>query len=191
MVASSKGHREIYSTSGGQGEGRSQQGWSSPQPWRLGLATWSPNTRHHPDKWLLQGSAPRSVGRQAQASPLAWVWFAGNKGTHRAGSPLSTVRVRLGILGEALLRCSGDASSNQQVRRVSGVTTRMMLADKACTSQALRTPWGFVTWAEAAVPHPSPSSSGPGPRPPELAWLGWGRLCEGLGTPGSRCQLSK
>lgn len=134
----------------------------------------------HTDTILTSGipraQPPKSVGRRAQASPLSWVWFAGNKGTHRAGSPLGTVQVRPGVLGEALLRCSGDASTNQQVHKISDMTTRATLADRAHTPQAPRIPWGFVTWAKAAVPHPSPSSLGPGPRPPELAQLGWGRV---------------
>lgn len=167
MAASTKGHREVYSTSGGGGQFPARPGVVySPggRGWLHGLQTHG----HHPDEWHLQGSTPRSVGRRAQASPLPWVWFTGNKGTQRAGSPLGMVQVRLGVLGEALLRCSGDASSNQQVRRLSGMTTRMTLADKARMPQALRIPWGFVTRVKAAVPHPSPSSSGPGPRPPEL-----------------------
>lgn len=190
MVASTKGPREVCSTSGGRqflarpGAAHSPGG----QSWLHGLQT----RGYHPDKWHLQGSALRSVGRQAQASPVPWIWYAGNKGTHRARSPLGTVQVRFGVLGEALLRCSGDTSTNQQVRRVSGKMTHVTLADKAGMPPASRIPWGFVTQAKAAVLHPSPSSSGPGPRPPELARLGWGRVgCEGLGTPGSRCQLSR
>ena len=59
------------------------------------------------------------------------------------------VGVRPGVPGEALLRCSAEASSNQQVCWVSDLMTRATLVDKAGTPWAPRIPWGFVTWAKA------------------------------------------
>lgn len=187
-----KGTGRSIALLGDGGRAVPRKAWSSPQPWEPGLATRSPNTRMPSRQAASPALSPQVCGETSSGFSSTWVWFAGNKGTHGAGSPLGMVGVRPGILGEALLTHSAEASSNQQVCRIHGMMTHATLVDKAGMPSAPRIPWGFVTWAKATVLHQSPSSSGPGPRPPEWVRLGCGRVgCEGLGTPGSRRQLSR
>lgn len=124
----------------------------------------------------MPGLHPKVFGEMSGGLPHSPGSARRQQGTQGAACPLGTGGVRIRIR-EALLRHSGDATTNQQGCGVSGMMTHSAGADKVGMSRPPQVPQGM---SHGPRLRRAQAARGPGPGPPERARLGRG------GTPGPR-----